>query len=138
MTLDDALRAQHALLDKLFGQGAYRINSEDAISSRVFADWMELSLIYDQRDQFISSAIKPLRVPSEIAEDHQSTTLLRYLDVQFTPHRKSALYEQQVRDELTRIAPLVELFRDEQRSRDATWFVRGYNAAYTDHFSGEW
>jgi hypothetical protein len=126
------------LLDNLFGEGRYRIESEDSISSRIFTDWLEVWLVYDHRDQFVGSAIKPLRVLAEIAEDHQTDVLLRFLGVEFGVHRKSALDEQQVADELTRITPIVEALRDEQRSRDATWFVRGYSAAYTDHFSGEW
>lgn len=138
MKLADALGANVPLLNEIFGHGGYRIDTDDEDSVRVSAKGMELLLVYDPRDQFVSSSIKPLRVPDGMSEEHTSDTLLRFLDIDAGVRRKSALDEQQVRDELELVRPLVQLLEDEGKSRDAVRFVNGYNAAYTDYCSGKW
>lgn len=138
MTLRKLLQRQQPLLDELFGKGAYSVDADVPHQARIIADWLELSLVYDWRDQFISSSITPLNVPPEQSEPHTIDTLLRFCGVTVGVRRKSALDEQQVTDELARIAPLIQLLKDDRKSRDATWFVRGYNDAYTAWASGEW
>lgn len=138
MKLSDLLRRQQPLLDKLFGKGGYRIEGDASDEARIHADWMELSLVYDPRDEFASSMIRPLNVPADQSEPHTSDALLRYCGIEVGPRRKSALDERQVADELALIAPLIPLLKDKRKSRDATWFVRGYNTAYTDWASGDW
>ena len=138
MKLADILRANAPLLNEIFGNGGYRIDADEEDLVRVRAEWMELLLVYDFRDQFVSSSVKPLRVPDDMSEEHTSDTLLRFLDVDVGLRRKSALDEQQVTDELNLVRPLAQLLKDDCNSRDAVWFVNGYNAAYTDYCSGKW
>ena len=139
MRLEEIVRAQAQLLDEVLGENAYEVVADRHIHvARVRTGWMELLLSYDVRDRFVSSSVKPLRVAEEISEDHDTDTLLRFLDIEVAPRRRSALDEQQVRDELNLLRPLVELLKCERNSRDATFFVNGYNAAYTDHYSGKW
>lgn len=138
MKLADMVRANAPLLNEMFGNGGYRIDADEANSVRVRTEWMELLLIYDFRDKFVSSSVKPLLVPDDMSEEHTSDTLLRFLRVDVGVRRKSALDEQQVRDELDLVSPLAQLLRDDCKSRDAVWFVNGYNAAYTDYCSGKW
>lgn len=136
--LANLLGRQQPLIDRLFGQGTYRIDSEGSDSARLSTDWMELLLTYDHRDQFVSSSVKPLKLPAELSENHTTDTLLRFYGMEARPRRKSQLDEQQVVDELELVEPLVEPLKVEQESRDATMFVRGYNAAYTDRAGGVW
>lgn len=139
MRLEKMVRAQAELLGDVFGEDAYEIVAdEDNEVVRVRTAWMDVLLAFDFRDQFVSSSVKPLRVPDELSEDHTTDTLLRFLDIDVGIRRKSVLDEQQVRDELNLMRPLVELLKNERSSRDATWFVNGYNAAYTDYCSGKW
>ena len=133
------MRAQAELLGDIFGDDAYEIVAdEDEYLVRVRTAWMNLLIAYDFRDQFVSSSVKPLRVPDELSEDHTTDTLLRFLDIEVGVRRRSILDEQQVKDELNLVRPIVELLKDERNSRDATLFVNGYNAAYTDYCSGKW
>jgi len=139
MRLEDIVRAQTGLLGDIFCDDAYEILAdEDDDVARVRTAWMDVLLAYDFRDQFVSSSVKPLRVPAELSEDHTTDTLLRFLDIEVGVRRRSALDERQVRDELNLVRPLVEFLKDERNSRDATLFVYGYNVAYTDHNSGKW
>lgn len=138
MKLADILRANAPLLNEIFGDGGYRIEVDEEDLVRVRAEWMELLLVYDFRDQFVSSSVKPLRVPDDMSEECTSGTLLRFLDVDVGVRRKSALDEQQVADELNLVRPLAQLLKDDCKSRDAVCFVNGYNAAYTDYCSGKW
>lgn len=139
MRLEDIVRAQAELLGELFSDDAYEIlaNGDDhAVSVRTA--WMDVLLDYDIRDQFVSSSVKPLSVPNELSEEHTTDSLLRFLDIEVGMRRKGALDEKQVRDELNLIRPLVELLKDEQKSRDAILFANGYCAAYTDYCSRKW
>ena len=138
MGLGDILGQQRPLLDRLFGEGSYSIKVQEPHFAQILTGWMELSLAYDPRDQFVASAIKPLKVPAGLSEEHTTDTLLRARDIEVASRRKSALDDQQVVDELTLVSPLVGLFKGEQESCEATWFARGYNAAYTDWASGQW
>ena len=138
MKLADIMRTKTPLLNEIFGHGGFRIDADEEDLVRVRAEWMELLLVYDFRDQFVSSSIKPLRVPEDMSEEHTTDTLLRFLDIDVGVRRKSALDEQQVTDELNIVRPLAQLLQDDCKSRDAVWFVNGYNAAYTDYCSGKW
>ena len=138
MKLVEILRAKAPLLNELFGDDSYEIDEEDDDLVRVRAKWMELLLVYDFRDQWVSSSVRPLRVPDDISEEHTTDTLLRFLDIDVGARRKSMLDEQQVTDELRLVRPLAQLLKDDRKSRDAVWFVYGYNAAYTDHCNRKW
>jgi hypothetical protein len=138
MNLAEALRANAPLLNEIFGSGGYRIDADEEDLVRVRAEWMELLLVYDFRDQFVSSSVRPLLVHEDMSEEHTADTLLRFLNIDVGVRRRSALDEKQVADELNLIRPLAQLLKDVCKSRDAVWFVNGYNAAYTDHYSGKW
>jgi hypothetical protein len=138
MSLADLVRAQAQLLDEMFGNGDYGIDASEEDLVRIRTEWMELSLVYDLRDQWVCSSVKPLRVPDTMSEDEPIDTLLRFLNIDADVRRKSALDEQQVVDELIRAGPLARLLKDGSRSRDAINFVSGYSAAYTDYHSGKW
>jgi hypothetical protein len=136
--IPDILRRQPQLLDDLFGHRGHQIVASEDDLVRVRTAWMELLLVYDSRDQFVSSSVKPLSIPHQMPEDHSTDTLLRFLDVEVGVRRKGALDEQQVTDELNLVRPLVRLLKDARQTRDAVCFVNGYNAAYTDYCSGKW
>ena len=136
MKLLDLVRSNAPLLNELFGLGGYRIDPADE-AVKVRASWMELLLTYDPRNQWVSSLIKPLSIPSEMSEEHTSDSLLRFLGIDVGTRRKGDLGERQVADELNLIRPLAVLLQEESKARDAVTFVNGYNAAYTDHFAGK-
>ena len=137
MRLSEIMLSQSRLLNEIFGPDTYQIEATDDVAF-VRTDWMELKLAYDPRDQCVGSMIKPLKVPEHISEYLPTDTLLGFLDTQVRERRENRLDEEQVRDELNLVRPLVDLFKDERRSCDATWFVSGYNQAYTDYCSGKW
>lgn len=55
MKIDKALGAEADLLDELFGVERYDVERSDGQTIKVRADWLELTLSYDFRDQFVSS-----------------------------------------------------------------------------------
>lgn len=137
MRLNEAVSTQARLLDEIFNGESYQVEGKHDLVV-ISTDWLNLKLFYDLRDQCVASTVKPLRVPKNISEYHPTETLLRYLGMVTGPRRQSRLDEQQVRDELVLAKPLVALLRDERASSHATWFVEGYNAAYTDYCAGKW
>jgi hypothetical protein len=137
MSLVELVRSKAPLLNKMFGDGSYQIETVDGGCVRVRAKWMELLLVYDSRNQFVSSAVRPLEVPEDLSEDHDTDTLLRFLKMNVGERRKSNLDDQQVMDELALVRPLAELLKDRHKSRDAVWFANGYSSAYTDYCGGK-
>lgn len=138
LSLADILLRQPHLLDRLLGKGTYQIEEGENDVAKIRTEWMELTLVYDSRDRFVSSRVKALKVPAEISENCTTDTLLRFCGIEVGARRKSDLDEQQVSDELAHIQPFANLLKDEQTSRDAILFFRGYCAAYTDCLNGKW
>ena len=138
MTFDELVRANTLIIKEIFGDAPLEIDPKNGGSVAIKTKWMELHLYFDVRDRFVSSTIKPLLVPAEMSEEHTSDTLLRFLGIDVGERRKSSLDQQQIIDELNRVRPLVHRLQDETTSRDATWFVRGYDEAYTDYCNGKW
>jgi hypothetical protein len=136
--LADLAQRRSQLLDELFGKGAYQLDDEAPEVCTISTSWAEVRLAYDRRDQWVSATMKPLRVPADISDSYPAHSWLRFLDQDPGTLRKSALDDRQLTDALDLIRPVLELFKDEQRSRDALWFVRGYSAAYGDWASGAW
>ena len=137
MRLREIVSVQSPLLDEIFDNDTYRISAADDVVL-VRTSWLDLKLVYDPRDRCVASMVKPLRVPEGISAFHPTDTILRFLDIEVEERRQSSLDEEQVSDELKLVKPVVQLFKDERGSCDATWFVNGYNAAYTDYCSGKW
>jgi hypothetical protein len=136
MILGDIISAHAQLLDDIFGAGAYQIEATDE-ATFVKTEWMELQLVYDPRDQCVHSWSNRSEFPN-LSLNHSTDTLLSFLHTGVGDRRQSRLDEQQVRDELNFVRPVIQTLKDERRSCDATWFVNGYNAAYTDYCSGKW
>ncbi len=136
--LADLVRRQIPLLDDLFGVGGYEVVDTSAEACELQASWVDIALSYDWRDQWVGAMLKPLLVPPDIADTYPDYSWLKFCGIEAGELRKGALDQQQVSEALTLIRPIVELFRDEQRARDALWFVRGYSEAYTDWRSGSW
>ena len=130
--LAEIVRRQSALLDDLFGKDAYAIDETDPEECRVRTSWVEVQLICNWRDQCIDVALEPLKAPLEIRESHSAWLWFRFLDMDVASSHNCALDDHQVISELRRIRPILALLRDERRTTEALWFLRGYNSAYTD------
>ena len=136
-SLANLVRRQSSLLDGLFGRGSYEVVDVSAEACDLRASWADVALSYDWRDQWVYASLKPLLVPPDATDTYPDYLWLKFLDIEAEQFRKGELHERQISEALTRIRPVVELFRDEARSRDALWFVRGYCEAYTDRSSGK-
>lgn len=136
--MSEILQRHQHILDRLFGAANYEIEAHRDEVATIRTPWMQVSFTCDWRDQFISSSIRPLRVPPENSVECTTNTLLRYCGIHTAVRSRGIVDDQQIIDELNRIRPLVDLLKDERKSRDAVSFVRGYNSAYTDYMSGKW
>lgn len=135
--LSDLVRRQSALLDDLFFGAPHELVDVSPEACMLRTAWVEMDLAYDWRDQFVDARLKPLNAPDEISDSYPDISWLRFLGIEAEPHRKSALDDQQVIDELNLVRPILELFKDGARTRDALWFLNGYSQAYTDWAAGK-
>lgn len=137
--LTKLVRDAGPLLDTIFGADSYEIQERNEQATVIATQWLHVELTYDQRDRFIVSALKPLLVHDDLREYILPDILFQFFfgyDIPKSIPRKQ-LDVEQVRSALQRIAPLVPLFEDEAKSRDAALFAAGYNLAYNDWASGK-
>lgn len=136
--LADLVRHQSSLLDDLFGVDGYEIADTSAETCELQAGWVEVALSFDRRDLWVGAMLKPLLVSADISDTYSDYLWLKFCGIEAGTPRKGELDQQQVSEALSLIQPIIELFKDERRARDALWFVRGYGEAYTDWGSGSW
>lgn len=137
------LEGERPWLDRIFGEGAYRVETTDPHQVSVRSVRLKLELGYDARDRSIGST---LEVTEEWGTELDSPYgWARFLGEEVPPWPRNPsghvtlTPEEQVRAELKWLARLsAELFSDPQKTRDAVNFVRGYRAAYNDWATGAW
>jgi hypothetical protein len=138
-SLFQLVQSNNELLANFFDGAPFEIvESTDPVSCVVRSDWVEIELIYDWRDQWLSAVLKPLHVSDDVSDPYDEYNLRKFCGIEEPDVRKGALDSHQLTDCLIRIRPIVEKLKDSQAARDAVWYVRGYSHAYTDFASGKW
>lgn len=126
------------MLDDLFGADAYQIVDIAPEACAVKASWVDVSFGYDWRDQWLNAQFVPRRAPEELIITCEDHIMLQFCGSASEKQEYGALTDRLVAGALERIRPIVDIFKDERRTRDALWFARGYSQAYGDWASGRW
>ena len=137
MDLGRALQLEIGLIDEIFGQGAYSLEMLDNDVARISADWVEVTISFDRRDGFVSSTLKSKLVGRELAEEAISDIFIKFCGIEPTTPLRGPLGPERVQHELKGIYPAIEMLKDPNKSRNACFFVLGYNEAYNDWASGQ-
>ena len=124
-------------LDELFDGGDYEIEDSGPESCVVRAAAVELVLSYDRRDGWVVSTVRPLLLPAEVQEGFPSHLWLRFLEETEPARARRTLDETALLIELELLRPVLKAAGDPQKARDAIFFIRGYNAGYSEHYSAE-
>jgi len=134
---------ERALLDSIFGEGEYQIESSHPQEAAIRFSRFKLALGYDARDGSIASTLTLTEPWGEELDDPQGWA--RFLGEEpASPPRNSLGQvtlgpEEQIRAELKLVARLSrDIFSDPQKTRDAVNFVRGYRTAYNEWARGAW
>ncbi|HEX8214908.1 MAG TPA: hypothetical protein VF582_05495 [Allosphingosinicella sp.] len=142
-SLPALLNDARATLDQIFGEGAYRIESDGPEQVSVRSRCLRLELAHDRRDGSIGSELTVTGPWGEETSDPEGWA--QFLGEEMPPFPRNGSghatqsIEEQVRAELKKVARLSDiLFSDPQKTRDAVHFVRGYGKAYNDWASGAW
>jgi hypothetical protein len=130
------------LLDGIFGEGAYHVESTHPHEAAVRSSRFNLEMGYDERDRSIWSSLTLTGAWGEEVDIAEGWA--RFLGEEPVPLPRNALghvplsAEEQIRTELECVARLSrQIFSDPQKTRDAVNFVRGYRKAYNDYSSVE-
>ena len=140
------LRREHnrRALDQIFGKGAYDVESDERDAACVRSRQLEWRIGYDRRDGSLASSLTAAP-QEEWSESAVPETWARFLGDEVPPLPRDAVgmvelsVDEQIALELALLQRLsLSIFADAQRTRDAAFFVRGYQRAYTDYCSGRW
>jgi hypothetical protein len=133
------LRDETKKLEVLFGPD-FRIEDDKRDpenACRLVSPSAEVEFSYDWRDRWVSASLRPLNSIQPIMNVHGTWQWQRFLGLPENSNRKSERDKQQMIDCLDKIEPILELFKDQQKTRDAYWFIQGYSRAYNDWASRE-
>ena len=140
--LSELLERERASLDEVFGKAAYEIESTGSDGAVVSSAELKWSLGRDCRDGLIASDLTV--APAEPWGVRATTEIwARFLREEIPTLERDASGHvgpsagEQIQRELALIGRLTsEIFSDSQTTRDAAFFVRGYQSAYGDWASG--
>jgi hypothetical protein len=137
------LQGQRDLLDRIFGEAAYEIESSAPREASVRSSFLKLDLGFDPRDRSVDVV---LTVSGAWGSELDGTDgWARFLGEEIPPSPRNASGhvtlspEEQIRAELQWAVRMAsDVFSHTQKTRDAVNFVRGYRQAYNDWASGAW
>lgn len=141
-SLSDRLQRERTWLDEIFGKTAYDVEGDAPDTATVHSKMLEWRLAYDARDGCLTSTL--IAYPDEPWADLATPDLwAQFIDVEIPrlPRSTAGQIEIGVDEQLARELDWLrrlsaDIFADKAKARDATFFVRGYQRAYTDYFSG--
>ena len=134
----EMLDEQRLELDRIFGAGTYTIEKASEYSAFLKTPVADFEFTDDPRD-FVSAFVES--VPGMDVVQSGIDTWAQFLGEEPPPQKRSDSYQQQLAKELRWIAMIVDrILTDKATTRDAAWFVSGYNQAYNDWASrkGTW
>jgi len=130
------LEEQSLTLDDIFGSDGYSIEETGAYSAVLRTPLADFAFSDDPRD-FVSAYI--VGIPGIEVIQSPIDTWTHFFGEDPAAQKRSDSYRQQLANELNWIALIVDrILKDEATTRDAVWFVKGYNRAYNDWASGSW
>jgi hypothetical protein len=139
----ETLKRQGGVLSEIFGSG-YSIEDIDTDHAIVRSENLEWRIWYDRRrDRSVGSELN-LGVRESWQYEAPLGTLAQFLGEEeppFLPRNASGIVELSLEDQILlelRLLRRVGVLADPLLARDAAFFVRGYNQAYTDFASGKW
>lgn len=143
-SLSERLKREQSTLDEIFGQGCYEVQGDTPDAATIQSKMLEWRLGYDARDGSVSSTL--IAYPDEPWSGSAMSDLwAQFIDAEIPrlPRSASGKVELSVDEQLVRELEWLrrlslEIFADSSKAKDATFFVRGYQRAYTDYYSGAW
>jgi|GEM_PF-4660206 len=136
------LERERALLDEIFGAGAYRIEPSRPEHAAVHCAILDVHFGFE-RDGEIGALIKLRDPPDGTPGDAEAWLWAKFLGVESEPKardrhgRVRAAPEDQLRSELETLGRLMrEVFSKPRTLREAACRVEGYTKAYNDRASG--
>ena len=134
----EMLDEQKQILDQIFGSGVYKIEKTSEFSAILKTPYAGFCISDDPRD-FVAASV--VSVPGMDVVKSPIDTWMQFLGEETPPQKRTDPYEEQLANELKWIAAVVDrILKHPDRTRDAAWFIAGYNRAYNDWASrkGSW
>lgn len=129
------LEATAPNLDRVFGSGNYTIEKTGEYSALLTTKLADFGFTDDPRD-FVAGYIS--RVPNVEVIQSPLDTWMKFLGEDTPSQSCAASHSAQLAAELNWVARIVdEILVDPARTRDAAWYMNGYNQAYNDWASGQ-
>jgi hypothetical protein len=132
------------MLDRIFGNGAYEIDSTHPQHARLRSALLEIGFGCE-RDGQIGALITLRDPPAEVDGSAGTELWAKFLGVEKAPVERDRhgrvrdAPEVQTKLEVELIARLVdEVFSVQQKLRDAAFFVEGYTRGYNDRLDSDW
>lgn len=133
--LVEMLKERSPDLDRIFGGDNYHIEKTGEYPVLLRTRSADFEFTDDPRD-FVAAFIHD--IPGFQISQSPIDTWLKFLGTETPAQKRSHSYEQQLTNELEYVGTIVaKILADDATTRDAVWFVSGYNKAYNDWASGQ-
>lgn len=139
------LKGERRVLEHIFGGESYRIEAVDNDEASLKTEKLEIRFARDERDGDVGCNIALNQVIEEFEEGAGSFMWASFLgDEEIAKPRDRngqviSSAEEQIAEELTLLGRLVkEIYSDAQKTRDAVFWIIGYETAGTHHAMGLW